>query len=158
MWLIRDMPALIGIVLSFWPLVIMVIAKGRKAVCGRRVAPAVYEHLMLMLPLAKMKLRHALWRQAFRAFGWSVPLAPHEPLPVITSWPEFLPRFEACRLAIMDLRGASEIFTDLLRHRYSIRTAPASVQTRCAPLIVRRARAAQRRMRRRVSQRIQVSA
>ena len=36
--------------LNIWPLVIMVIARGRKAARGRNVSPAVCEPLMLMLP------------------------------------------------------------------------------------------------------------
>ena len=121
LWLIRDLPALIGITLSFWPLVIMVIANGAKAMRGKKIAPAVYEHLMLMLPLAEAKLRHALYRQAFRAFGWNVRLVPRELLPPVTSWSDFLPRFEAYRLAMMDLRAASQTFTDMLRQHYRIR-------------------------------------
>jgi hypothetical protein len=121
LWLIRDLPALIGITLSFWPLVIMVIANGAKAMRGKKISPAVYEHLMLMLPLAEAKLRHALYRQAFRAFGWNVRLVPREHLPPVTSWSDFLPRFEAYRLAMMDLRAASQTFTDMLRRHYRIR-------------------------------------
>jgi hypothetical protein len=36
---------------------------------GHKIAPAVYQHLVLMLPLAEAKLRRALYRQAFRAFA-----------------------------------------------------------------------------------------
>lgn len=74
---ILDLPALIAITLSFWPLVIMVIAKGRKAARGRKVSPAVCEPLMLMLPLAEARLRHALCREAF---GWNLGGGPPTPL------------------------------------------------------------------------------
>ena len=94
----------------------MVIANGRKAMRGRRIAPVLYEHRTLMLPLAEAKLRHALWRRAFRALAWNVRIVPHEQLPAITCWPEFLPRFEPFGLAIADLRATSQTFADMLRH------------------------------------------
>jgi len=69
LWFLRDLPALIGVARGFWPMVILVIANGRKAMRGHKIAPAVYQHLVLMLPLAEAKLLRALYRQAFRAFA-----------------------------------------------------------------------------------------
>ena len=66
--------------MSFWPLAIMVIARGRKAARGRNLSPAVCEPLMLMLPLAEARLRHALDRQALCAFGRNVRGSPPKPL------------------------------------------------------------------------------
>lgn len=80
LWLIRDLPVLIGVTLSVWPLVIMAIARGRKAARGRNVSPAVCKPLMLMLPLAEARLRHALDRQALCAFGRNVRGSPPKPL------------------------------------------------------------------------------
>jgi hypothetical protein len=40
LWLLRDLPALIGLALSFWPLMILVINSGRKAARGKRIDPA----------------------------------------------------------------------------------------------------------------------
>ena len=90
----------------------MVIANGRKAMRGRRIAPALYGHRTLMLPLAEAKLRHALWRRAFRALAWNVRIVPHEQLPAITCWAEFLPLFE---LWPGD-RGPARDLADLRRH------------------------------------------
>jgi len=80
LWLIRDLPALIGVRLSVWPLVIMAIARGRKAARGRNVSPAVCKPLMLMLPLAEARLRHALDRHVLCAFGRNVRGSPPKPL------------------------------------------------------------------------------
>lgn len=80
MWLIRDLPVLIGVTLSVWPLVIMAIARGRKAARGRNVSPAVCKPLMLMLPLAEARLRHALDRHVLCAFGRNVRGSPPKPL------------------------------------------------------------------------------
>jgi hypothetical protein len=96
--------------------VIMVIANGRKPMRARRVAPAPYEHRTLMLPLAEATPRHAHWRRAFRALAWNVRIVPHEQLPAITCWAEFLPRFEPFGLAIADLRATSQTFADMPRH------------------------------------------
>ena len=36
LWLLRDVPALLGVMISFWPLMIMVISTGRRAMLGRQ--------------------------------------------------------------------------------------------------------------------------
>ena len=62
LWLLRDIPALLGVMLSFWPLVILVIVNGEKAMRGKKINPAVYEHLMAMLPENRFRrwIKHAL--------------------------------------------------------------------------------------------------
>jgi hypothetical protein len=132
LWLLRDLSALIGIALSFWPLMILVISNGRKAARGKRIDPGIYNALMAMLPMAEARLRYALYRQAFRAFGWNPRLILLEHLPPITSWSDFGPRFEAYRLAIMDLRRAAIVFTDIVRDQYRIRTSVDANTTRAA--------------------------
>ena len=72
LWLLRDPPALVGIALSFWPLIIMVISTGRRAMPGRKVSPRIYECIMHMLPIAEAHLHYAPCRQAWRALGWNV--------------------------------------------------------------------------------------
>ncbi len=67
-----DLRALIGIALSFRPLMIMVVSTGRRAMPGRKVSPRIYECIMHMLPIAEAHLRYALRRQAWRALGWNV--------------------------------------------------------------------------------------
>jgi hypothetical protein len=121
LWLLRDLPALFGIVLSFWPLMILVISSGRRAARGWKIAPAVYQHIMALLPVAEARLRYALFRQAFRAFGWNWRAVPLELIPPPETWAEAGPRFEAYRLAMSDLRQAAEIFTDLQRKHYGMR-------------------------------------
>jgi len=122
LWFLRDVPALLGVMLSFWPLVIVVIANGAKAMRGRKISPAVYQHLMAMLPVAEAQLQFALQRQAYRAFGWSVRAIRRDQIVPLSDWNDFIPRFEAYRLAIMDLDAASRAFTQSLRHAYRIRT------------------------------------
>lgn len=77
-WLIRDLTALIGVTLCLRPLVIMVLARGRKTARGRNVSAAVLRPLTL--PLADARLRHALDRKALCAFGRNVRGSPPKPL------------------------------------------------------------------------------
>jgi hypothetical protein len=143
LWLLRDLPALIGIALSFWPLMILLISSGRRAARGKEINPGVYEALMSMLPMAEARLRYALYRQAFRAFGWNPRLILLEHLPPITSWSDFGPRFEAYRLAIMDLRQAAIVFTDILRDQYRLRASVDANTVRAAHASTDALRAAQ---------------
>jgi len=41
LWLLRDLPALIGIAWSVWPLMIMVISSGRNAAPGAWISPRI---------------------------------------------------------------------------------------------------------------------
>jgi hypothetical protein len=122
LWLLRDLPALIGIAWSFWPLVIMVIANGAKAMRGRQVSPAVYEHLMLMLPIAEARLRFALHRQAYRALGWNPRTIALEALHPVATWSDFATRFEAYRASMMDLHASAAFFLNEHRRLYRIRS------------------------------------
>ena len=142
LWLLRDVPALLGVLLSFWPLVILVIVNGEKAMRGKKINPAVYQHLMAMLPVAEARLHFALHRQAFRAFGWSLRHVPRPPVARVASWEDFGPRFEAYRRAIMDLNAAARTFTQSLRHAYRIRTRidATTVHAAHAPAALRRDR------------------
>jgi len=122
LWLLRDLPALIGIAWSFWPLMIMVIANGRRAASGKAIAPRIFECLMQMLPIAEAKLRFALHRQAYRALGWNPRAIALDALDPITGWPDFGPRFEAYRTSMMDLRATIAHYTDQHRKLHRIRT------------------------------------
>jgi hypothetical protein len=86
LWLLRDLPALIGIALSFWPLKITVISTGRRAMLGKQISPPIYECIMHMLPIAEEHLHYALCRQGLaharleRARGETRTLSPDHKL------------------------------------------------------------------------------
>lgn len=46
-----EFPALLGVMLGFWPLVIVLIANSHKAMRETKVNPAVYDPLMQILPV-----------------------------------------------------------------------------------------------------------
>ena len=128
LWLLRDVPALIGLALSFWPLMILVISNGHRAMRGKTIAAHVYETLMRLLPLAEACLHHALCRQAYRALGWNPRLARLQVLPPLGSWDEFGPRFETYRADMMDLAATAQRFTDSVR-RHLARRARVDANT-----------------------------
>ena len=123
LWLLRDLAALVGIALSFWPLMIMVIANGRRAMSGRKISPRADECVMQMLPIAEAQLHYALCRQAWRALGWNVRDVQLEILPPIKNWSDLGARFEAYTADMMDLHAAAARFTEGLRRIYGIRKA-----------------------------------
>jgi len=69
LWLVRDLPPLIGIAWSFWSLMIMVISSGRRAVLGKKISARVHDFIMHQHPIVEAHLRFALHRQAYRALA-----------------------------------------------------------------------------------------
>ncbi len=132
LWLLRDLPALIGIALSFWPLMILVISNGRRAMRGRKISQSSFDALMLLLPIAEARLHYALCRQAWRALGWNVRDVQLEVFPPITNWSDAAVRFEIYRTDMMDLRAAATRLTEGLRERYRIRTRVDANSVRAA--------------------------
>jgi len=141
LWLLRDLPALIGIAWSFWPLTIMVISSGRRAASGRSISPRIDDFQMQMLPIAEAKRRFALHRQADRALGWNPRSIALDALDSIHNWFDFGPRFEADRAAMMDLRATIAHDTDEHRklHRIRTRLDANTVRTAHGPTGARRA-------------------
>ena len=122
LWLLRDLPALIGIAWSFWPLMILVISSGRRAMRGKQVHRSVYDALMQMLPIAEAKLRFALHRQAYRALGWNPRAIALDPVDPVASWSDFRVRFEAYRASMTDLHASAAFFLNEHRRLHRIRT------------------------------------
>ncbi len=111
LWLLRDLPALIGIAWSFWPLMIIVISSGRRAMLGKKISPPIDDCIMQMLAIAEAHLHYALCRQAYRALGWNVREVQLEILPPITTWSEVAARFEVYSTDMMDSGAAATRFT-----------------------------------------------
>ena len=114
LWLLRDLPALIGIAWSFWPLMILVISSGCRAMRGKPVDRSVYDAIMHALPIAEAHLHYALCRQAWRALGWNVRDVRLEILPPITRWPDAALRFEVYRAVSQQIRAIFAEYTPLI--------------------------------------------
>ena len=132
LWLLRDLPALIGIAWSFWPLMILVISSGRRAMRGKQVHRSVYDALMQMLPIAEARLRFALHRQAYRVLGWNPRAIALDPVDPVASWSDFRVRFEAYRASMMDLHASAAFFLNEHRRLHRIPTRADANTARAA--------------------------
>jgi hypothetical protein len=122
LWLLRDLPALVGIAWSFLALMTMVISASRRAMPGKKISPRAFECIMHMLPIAEAHLHS---RSAAR------PGAPSAGTSATSSWKSLPPsqtgptpplRFEFYRANLMDPSAAATRFTEGLRRLYRIRT------------------------------------
>ena len=143
MWLLRDLAALVGIVLSFWPLMILVIANGRRAMLGKKISPRAFDCVMQLLPMAEARLRFALHRQAYRALGWDPRAIRLDDILPITNWSDVAERFEAYRVSMMDLHAAAAFFLDEHRRLHRIRARVDANAVRAAHASTDALRAAQ---------------
>ena len=48
-WLLRDAPAFLGVMISFWPLMILVIRSGVRAMRGKKVRKSFFEGFPILL-------------------------------------------------------------------------------------------------------------
>ncbi len=69
-WPLRDILALLGVLISFWPLMILVITNGFNAMRGKKVPRSAYDDFPILLAHADARLDFALWREAYRRLGW----------------------------------------------------------------------------------------
>ncbi len=53
LWLLRDVPALLGVMFSFWPLMILVIHSGFAAMRGKKVPKSVFDAIPILLAHAE---------------------------------------------------------------------------------------------------------
>ena len=49
-WFLRGLPVMLGTILTFWRLMIVVIANGHKAIRGRRINPRLPPRTILFRP------------------------------------------------------------------------------------------------------------
>jgi succinate dehydrogenase hydrophobic anchor subunit len=68
-WLLRNVPALLGVVISFWSLMILVITNGRCAASGKKVRQSTYDDFSILLAHAEALLAFALWRKPIAALA-----------------------------------------------------------------------------------------
>ena len=133
-WLLRDIPAFVAVMATFWPLMILVILNGWKVMSGKQVSRRVYDRIGVLLAKAESRLDHALWRQAHRACGYHPRSATFLPIPPPASWSETGPRFEAYRNAFQNMDMVAHVYADELRRRYGVRSPWFDGRaSRCSP-------------------------
>ncbi len=75
LWLLRDVPSLMGLLASFWAQIIFAMSSGNKGMRADSIGKQVHDHFALMLAHAEAKLDQTLFRQAYRRLGWPPNLA-----------------------------------------------------------------------------------
>ena len=120
LWLLRDLPALLGVMFSFWPLMILVIRSGFAAMRGKKVPISVFDAIPILLAYAEARLDFALWREAYRRLGWSHRLVTFSAFAPPADWLETERRFEAYRRANMNLEVTVRAYVEHLRAQYGI--------------------------------------
>jgi len=71
-WLQRDVPSFLGVMISFWPLMILVIRNRFAAMRGRKISKSVFDQLPIFLAHAGSRLDFALWREAYPRLCWNL--------------------------------------------------------------------------------------
>lgn len=69
--LLRDVPAFMRVMISFWPQMILVILNGHRAAPGKKIRQSVYAEFAILLAHAEAGPAFTLWRQAYRRLGWN---------------------------------------------------------------------------------------
>ncbi len=131
LWLLRDVPALLGVMISFWPLMILVIRNGFAVMRGRHVSMTIFDQIPILLAHAEARLDFALWREAYRRLGWNHRRVRFSVFTPPLGWPETEQRFESYRRANMNLEACARAYVEELRQRYRISQRDAANAGSC---------------------------
>ncbi len=119
-WLLRDLPAFLGVMLSFWPLVILLISSERRVMRGKAIRRSVFETIALLLAHAEARLTFALTRQAYRRLGWNPRLVRFNLIPATYNLRDVQERYANYTNAFGDMNAVVEAYIEDIRQRYRI--------------------------------------
>ncbi len=119
-WLLRDVPALLGIVFSFGPLVILLISSECRVMRGKAIRRSVFETIALLLAHAEARLTFALTRQAYRRLGWNPRLVRFNLIPATYNLRDVQERYANYVNAFGDMNAVVEAYIDDIRQQYRI--------------------------------------
>jgi hypothetical protein len=122
-WLLRDVPAFLGVMISFWPLMILVIRNGFAAMRGKKISRSVFDQLPIFLAHAESRLDFALWREAYRRLGWNPRAISFELFSAPESWADTARRFENYRRACMTFEACARGYVEHLRAQHGLSKA-----------------------------------
>jgi hypothetical protein len=133
LWLLRDVPVLLGVLASFWSLVICAMINDRKAMRADNTGKAIRDHIALLLAHAEAHLDFALWRQAYRCIGWRPREAKFRLIAATTRWADTQLRLQNYCRAFGNMQDVVDANVEHLRaqHRITKREAAA---VRSSPL------------------------
>ena len=128
-WLLRDIPAFLGVMLSFWPLVILLISSERRVMRGKVIRRSVFETIALLLAHAEARLTFALTRQAYRRLGWNPRLVRFNLIPATDNLREVQERYANYANAFGDMNAVVEAYIEDIRQRYRISEREAAIRS-----------------------------
>ena len=120
LWLLRDVPALMGVMLSFWMLIIFAMTSARKAATASQASQSIRDRFALLLALAEAHLDYALWRQAYRRIGWHPRGVALEVFPPSTDWSYTQKRLRDFAYAFRNMNAIVDSYVDHIRERFGI--------------------------------------
>ena len=120
LWLLRDVPALMGVMLSFWMLIIFAMTSARKAATASQASRSIRDRFALLLALAEARLDYALWRQAYRRIGWHPRGVALEVFPPSTDWAYTQKRLRDFAHAFRNMNAIVDSYVDHSRERFGI--------------------------------------
>jgi hypothetical protein len=119
-WLLRDVPALLAVLASFWPLAIFMMTSGSKAMRPGTGGKPLRDHIALLLAFAEARLDFALWRQAYRRLGWDPrAIVLHTIAPPVL-WSDKCERMRGYAQACRNMNHIVVAYVEDLRRRYGI--------------------------------------
>ncbi|MEQ1782580.1 MAG: hypothetical protein ABMA14_14550 [Hyphomonadaceae bacterium] len=130
-WLLRDVPAFLGIKFRFWPLVILLITSARRAVREKTIRQSFYDDLPLMLAHAEARLASALRRQSYRRLGWNPRLVKFN---IALARDDSVERHRKYSNAIRDMDAVVDGYIADIRKRCRIREPEAVSASARAPV------------------------
>ncbi len=133
-WLLRDLPAFLGVMLSFWPLVILLISSERRVMRGKTLRSSVFETIALLLAHAEARLTFALTRQAYRRLGWNPRLVRFNLIPATYNLREVQERYANYVNAFGDMNSVVEAYIEDIRAQYRISEREAESASTRAPV------------------------
>ncbi len=120
LWLLRVWKAFFAFLITFWTFIFAGFRAGRKAARGQRLSETELQTLFQLYANAESRLDHALWRQAWRACGYSAKHAEFVQMPAPANAEELETRFLAYNRALREMEQLVVAYADELRRRFSI--------------------------------------
>ena len=123
LWLLRDWTALVAFLIAFWSFIFAGFRAGRRVARGKRLSELELQTLFQLYANAESRLDHAIWRQAWRACGYSAKHATFVQMPAPTNTEELEARFLSYNRALCEIEQLVVAYTDDLRRRFNITKA-----------------------------------
>jgi len=120
LWLLRDAPAFMGLLASFWTLIIFAMTSARKAASLAEASQGIRDRFAVFLALTESRLDFALWRQAYRRIGWHPRGVSLEVFPPSTDWSYTQKCLRDFAQAFCNMNSIVGAYGDHIRERFGI--------------------------------------